>query len=415
MRIARWYGGGLITCLLMLTVLSFAKSLNHLAKISTDRRGSQPIYRLQFDQLPHFKGFGLSHPDRYVLDVFAVSNPKRLKTLTTSDPVVKQIRVQQHGHNVRLVFDLAHSIKPEIARHKRAKNRFELALRFPFHRPMQAVHKPVKPVSINTPVKKHVQAVVKRSIAKTVEVTESNLAPRRIVVVIDPGHGGKDPGAHGPHGVREKQVVLAISKKLAKLINQQPGFEARLTRHNDRFLKLRERLHKARKFRADAFVAVHADAYMNRHAHGASVFALSERGATSEAARWIAEKENVSELMGGARLDGSEMLRSVLIDLQQTVTIAASLDMGNRVLHNLDKSTHLHHHKVEQAAFVVLKSPDIPSILVESGFISNPSEERRLRSGAYQLKIATAIKDGIIAYFKQHPEVPGEVGTASVR
>ena len=229
---------------------------------------------------------------------------------------------------------------------------------------------------------------------------------RDVVVVIDPGHGGKDPGAIGKGRSAEKQVVLAIALKLKQLIDRQPGMRAVLTRNGDYYIGLRERMYIARKDNADIFVAIHADAFNNPDSNGASVFALSARGATSEAARWLAEKENYSEL-GGVNLrgldDANGVIRTVLIDLSQTATIGASLQMGSRVLRQLDTITRLHNAKVEQARFMVLKSPDIPSILIETGFISNPREERNLTNPAYQTRLTQAIFNGIKAYFWEYP------------
>jgi N-acetylmuramoyl-L-alanine amidase len=229
---------------------------------------------------------------------------------------------------------------------------------------------------------------------------------RKVVVVIDPGHGGKDPGAMGYHRTREKQVVLAIAKRLQQKINRQPGMMAVLTRDGDYFIDLRRRLDISRRYHPDLFVAIHADAFTNTASHGASVFALSQRGATSEAARWLAEKENYSEL-AGVNLrnldDKNGMIRSVLIDLSQTATIQASIKIGTRVLGHLGHITSLHNRSVEQARFVVLKSPDTPSILVETGFISNPNEERNLASSAYQEQLSQAIFSGIYQYFKEYP------------
>lgn len=229
---------------------------------------------------------------------------------------------------------------------------------------------------------------------------------RDVVVVIDPGHGGKDPGAMGQKHTAEKQVVLAIALKLKQLIDKQPGMRAVLTRKGDYYIGLRERMYIARKDDADIFVAIHADAFNNPNSNGASVFALSARGATSEAARWLAEKENYSEL-GGVNLRGLDdrngVIRTVLIDLSQTATIEASLQMGNRVLRHMDAVTRLHNAKVEQARFMVLKSPDIPSILIETGFISNPREESNLTSPAYQARLTQAIFNGIKAYFWDYP------------
>lgn len=229
---------------------------------------------------------------------------------------------------------------------------------------------------------------------------------RKIVVVIDPGHGGKDPGAHGFYHHLEKDVVLAISKHLQQKINNTPGMTAVLTRDGDYFIDLRRRLDISRRYHPDVFVAIHADAFNNSHSHGASVFALSPRGATSEAARWLAEKENYSEL-GGVNLsdldDKNGMVRTVLMDLSQTATTQASIKMGQHVLDQVGHMTSLHNHHVEQAGFVVLKSPDTPSILVETGFISNPYEERNLSSPVYQDKLAQAIFNGLHQYFREYP------------
>lgn len=227
---------------------------------------------------------------------------------------------------------------------------------------------------------------------------------RNIIVVIDPGHGGKDPGAIGVGKIHEKDVVLSIAKKLKALIDQQPGFRAVLTRDADYYLTLRERLGIARKNKADMFIAIHADAYPNPLSHGVSVFALSERGATSEAARWLAARENQSELMGGVELgDKEDILRSVLINLSQTATIQASLFIGQHLLENIQPFAHLHHSQIEQAAFVVLKSPDIPSLLIETGFLSNSHEENKLNSASYQYNLAHAMMLGIKQYFTRHP------------
>lgn len=234
---------------------------------------------------------------------------------------------------------------------------------------------------------------------------------RPIIVVIDPGHGGKDPGATGPRNTREKDVVLAISKQIQQQFNQQPGFNALLTRSRDVFIPLRQRLAIARKCRADIFIAIHADAAYNQDAVGASVFALSERGATSEGARILAEKENESELLYGVMVNKDQVLRSVLMDLSQTHTIAVSLEMGREILQKLSNITRLHYARVEQAAFVVLKSPDIPSLLVETGYISNPSQEQKLRDPGYQQQLATAIVQGVMAYFTQHPPSRGLITT----
>lgn len=230
-----------------------------------------------------------------------------------------------------------------------------------------------------------------------------------MIIVIDPGHGGRDPGAIGKCGTREKHVVLAIARQLADLINHKKGLRAVLTRNGDYFVPLGRRLKLSRKGKADLFLSIHADSFFNAHSRGVSIFALSRHGATSLAARWLADRDNHSEL-GGVHLgkleDKSFMVRSVLIDLAQTATIRDSLHLGNSLLNSLDGMTRLHRGRVEQAPFMVLKSPDIPSILVEVGFLSNCSEEKKLRDPIYQKKIAHALFNGILHYIKKYSVKP---------
>jgi N-acetylmuramoyl-L-alanine amidase len=227
---------------------------------------------------------------------------------------------------------------------------------------------------------------------------------RDLVVAIDAGHGGKDPGASGKRGTREKDIALAIARKLAKKIDAEDGMRAYLTRDGDYYLTLRQRMQRARAQRADLFVSIHADAFRNREARGSSVYVLSPRGASDEAARWLAEQENAADLVGGVSLDDKDqMLASVLLDLSQTAAIDASTDVADRVLGYLGGVGKLHRDKVQKAGFVVLKSPDIPSILVETAFISNPSEEKLLRSGRHQDRLASALASGIRNYFHNNP------------
>ncbi len=226
---------------------------------------------------------------------------------------------------------------------------------------------------------------------------------RDVLIAIDPGHGGEDPGAIGKRGTREKQVVLDISRRLAQLINTQPGMRAVLTRNGDYFLSHRNRMKIARDERADFFVSIHADAFKDARAHGSSVYALSASGATDEAARWLAERENSADLIGGVSLDDKDqLLASVLLDLSQNAAISASLNAGVMVLGELGEVNRLRRKEVQQANFLVLKSPDIPSILIETAFISNPDEERRLLDPAYQEKMADALMRGIRGYFEKH-------------
>ncbi|MBI3382699.1 MAG: N-acetylmuramoyl-L-alanine amidase [Aquabacterium sp.] len=229
-------------------------------------------------------------------------------------------------------------------------------------------------------------------------------AQRLVIVALDAGHGGEDPGAVGPSGLYEKDVVLKVAHKLRALINAQPGMRAMLTRESDYFVPLHERVVKARRVQADLFVSIHADAFMNPLARGASVFALSETGASSAAARWMAKKENASDQVGGVNIKNKDAtVMRALLDMSTTAQIKDSLKLGNAVLGHLGKIGKLHRGKVEQAGFAVLKAPDIPSILVETGFISNPEEESKLQDDDYQSDLADALLQGIQRYFAKNP------------
>ena len=227
---------------------------------------------------------------------------------------------------------------------------------------------------------------------------------RKLVVAIDAGHGGKDPGAHGPSGVNEKAVTLAVARELARQINADPGMRAVLIRDSDSFVPLKERYMKARAAQSDLFISIHADASPNDSASGASVFVLSTRGATSQAARWLADQENASDLVGGVSLDEKDHnLAAVLLDLSQSATMRASDDIANQVLGSLKNVGKAHKPAIERANFVVLRSPDVPSMLIETGFITNPSEERRLNDPNYRNRLASAIAEGVRKYFVDQP------------
>jgi N-acetylmuramoyl-L-alanine amidase len=235
---------------------------------------------------------------------------------------------------------------------------------------------------------------------------------RPLVIAIDAGHGGQDPGARGPNGTREKDVTLQIAKELARQVNATPGLKAYLTRDSDFFIPLAQRYQKARKAKADLFVSIHADAFNKASASGSSVFVLSQRGASSQAAKWLASQENAADLVGGVRLhDKDDTLASVLLDLSQSATMKASEDMANHVLSGLKRLGKTHKPHVERANFVVLRSPDVPSMLVETAFITNPEEERRLRDPGHQRKLASAILDGVNTYFTRQPP-PGTLYAA---
>ena len=254
---------------------------------------------------------------------------------------------------------------------------------------------------IKEPIK---ESAIKEPVNKQSPTYEIKKGSREIIIALDAGHGGEDPGARGASGSREKDITLAIAKKLKSRIDAEPGMRAVLTRDGDYFIALHGRVVKARKLQADLFVSIHADAFTNPAARGSSVFALSERGATSAGARYLAKKENESDLIGGVSLDDKDpVLARTLLDLSQTATISDSLKLGKAVLNQIGDINKLHKNHVEQAGFAVLKSPDIPSILVETAFISNPDEERRLNDDAYQDKLVTSILTGIKKYFSTNP------------
>jgi len=227
---------------------------------------------------------------------------------------------------------------------------------------------------------------------------------RRITIAIDPGHGGEDPGAIGKRGTYEKNVVLAIARRLKAILDTEPNMRAMLTRDDDYFVPLATRVQKARRVQADLFISIHADAFRESQARGSSVFALSEHGATSAAARWLAQKENAADLIGGVNLGAKDpLLARTLLDLSQTAQINDSLKVGRHVLDGIGTHNALHRGTVEQAGFAVLKAPDIPSILIETAFISNPEEEQKLRSERYQQKFAESIAAGVKRYFARNP------------
>ena len=322
--------------------------------------------------------FTLIHPDRLVLDQkLSKKEQSRLSAWRKRHQHiagVKDIRVaNKPNHLTRLVIE----VKPGWdATLRKAKKHYKFNI-------------------YKLKSKHHIKTKATKPKAKKVKYRE------KITIVIDPGHGGKDPGASGRFHHKEKNVVLKIAQKLAKKLRHSPRYRVILTRNSDRFLPLRRRLAIARKHSADLFISIHADAFRYSSARGSSVYALSQRGATSEAARWLASSENKSEVMGGVDLDNkSKLLQSVLINLSQTASVRDSLRAGSYILRELSKAHRLHHKSVEQAAFVVLKSPDIPSVLVETGFISNRKEERLLVSSKHQQKIADAIYRGINKYFK---------------
>ena len=346
--------------------------------------------------------FTLTAPDRLVIDIIGATLGAPLKVSTANTPITAMRSAQRTPTDLRVVIDLKKAVTPKsfsLAPNAQYGNRLVVDL---FDNPADAAPPPAPAPQVAT-----VPAVPVTPAEPAIKLPPAPAGKRDIIVVIDAGHGGEDPGASGSRGQREKDVVLQIARELQRQVNGMKGFRAELTRTGDYFIPLRGRTEIARKKGADLFVSIHADAAPSAAAFGASVFALSDRGATSETARWLADSENRSDLIGGAgnvSLDDKDrMLAGVLLDLSMTASLSSSLNVGQKVLGNMGRITPLHKRRVEQAGFMVLKSPDIPSILVETGFISNPGEAAKLQTRAHQQALAHAITAGIRQFFEQNP------------
>ena len=374
------------------------------AQVLSTRIWPAPEYtRLTFESKEEiqYKIFSVTHPARLVLDLQTNDITAALAELngkvTGEDPYIQGLRVARNRPGVvRVVLDLKQDVRPQI---------FTLRPVADYgHRLVLDIH-PIVPHDV---------------MAQLLEETEKLRprlrpgAPRLATIVIDPGHGGEDPGAIGRRGSREKDVTLSIARRLKKLIDGEPNMRALLTRDGDYFLALGARVEKARAVKADLLVSIHADAFTRPNVRGSSVFALSDKRATSELARALAKKENESDLIGGVALQTKDdHVRRTILDLSQSATIDHSLRLGSSVLKQLGGVNDLHKPRVEQASFAVLTAPDVPSILVETAFISNPEEERRLNDDAYQDKLAQAILEGIREYIAKHP--PRPVGPVATR
>ena len=358
----------------------------------------------------------LKDPQRLVLDLEGVEPDGELaqlvQRLRPSDPHIRSIRLSRFRPGiVRLVLDLKDEVQPQIFAltpvgeygHRLVLDIYPLTPPDPLMALLETDTKTGKSgapdVQADKPKSRDSDQPAPRDRPKAAP------APRRpIIVALDPGHGGEDPGAIGRRGTREKNVTLAIARKIRALIDREPGMRTMLTRDDDYFVPLNVRVEKARRVRADLFVSIHADAFTTPTARGSSVFALSEHGATSSAARWLAQRENEADLIGGVNLDNRDpILAKTLLDLSQTAQISDSLRVGRSVLEGIGAINPLHKGSVEQAGFAVLKAPDIPSILVETAFISNPDEELKLRSDRHQQQFAVSIVGGIKHYFAQNP------------
>lgn len=354
----------------------------HAREVEELRVWAGPEYTrtvLDVSQPVDYRIFTLEDPPRVVVDIRQVRLDRPLGMPGDSRGLLRDVRTGiRDGTDLRVVFDVAGPVQPKsflLPPAEQYGHRLVVDLY-----PRDAAPRPVK----------------------TVETLEAD-GPRDVIIAIDAGHGGEDPGATGPRGTREKQVVLEISRRVAKLVDEVPGMKAVLIRDGDYYLPLVERFQKARQHRADLFVSIHADAFYDRSVRGSSVFVLSKRGATSQAAKWLAARENESDLVGGVKLsDKDELLAKVLLDLSQSATLEASESVARNLVDGLAALGPMHKRQVERANFVVLRSPDVPSVLVETAFISNPDEERRLGDFGHQQRLASAVVAGLASYFEKH-------------
>jgi N-acetylmuramoyl-L-alanine amidase len=399
---------------------------------------AQEYTRVTFESARPIKHmfFSVTSPGRLVVDLEGVELDDELKALPgkvgDADPYIQAVRVALNRPNVvRVVFDLRTEVKPSVfplAPVGEYKHRLVLDIypakpadpllalvqpkpdpigeigESPLQAQLQPAAAPVGPPAQIAAVETPALPVVKVQPPPGKFAAKAPKVDRLVIVAIDAGHGGEDPGARGRHGTREKDVTLAIARRLKIAIDKEPNMRAVMVRDGDYFVALGDRVVKARRVQADLFVSVHADAWVRPDARGSSVFALSEKGATSTAARMLAQRENQSDLIGGVNLGIRDpVLARTLLDLSQTATISDSLKLGRHVLSELGDVNDLHKQSVEQAGFAVLKAPDVPSILVETAFISNPDEEKRLKDSGYQEKMANAILGGIKRYLAQNP------------
>lgn len=384
-----------LLCVALLLVPAFPALLRaaELREVSVEPGDGRTRVVLELSGAAEHRFFILDGPRRAVIDL----RGSRLATPLTTPPgrgLATRIRTgPQANGDLRVVVEMPDRTVARVTREAGSGTAGRLVLEL------------ASPGGASAPPP--VRGKVDASPAPIAPVRAAHAPPssgREVVVAIDAGHGGQDPGAIGPSGTREKDVVLKIAHELAERVNREPGMRAVLTRDGDYFLTLRQRIRRARDARADIFVSVHADAVLDRSVSGSSVYVLSEKGATDEQARWLAERENAADLKGGVSLDDKDqVLASVLLDLSQSASIASSMQAAERVLRALGGVNTVRKPAVQQAGFVVLKSPDIPSMLVETAFISNPGDEQLLRRESVRTALAEAIFRGVHAYFTEHP------------
>ncbi|WP_338803819.1 N-acetylmuramoyl-L-alanine amidase AmiC [Xenorhabdus griffiniae] len=353
-----------------------------------------------------YRQFSLTNPNRIVIDLQGIQLNSILSSMGAQvqrrDPYLKLVRAGQFNpKTVRLVFEIKQPVSPHI---------FTLPPIAKFKHRLVLDLYPKKAVDVaNDPLlallEEYNSGNLEQNLPAQTRKPGKAGKDRPVVIMLDPGHGGEDSGAIGKYKTREKDVVLQIARRLRALIKREPGMKVYMTRNEDVFIPLTVRVAKARKMRADLFVSIHADAFTSRSARGSSVFALSTKGATSNTARFLAQTQNEADLIGGVSKSGDKYLDHTMLDLVQTATINDSLKFGNEVLKRMGKINKLHKNSVDQAGFAVLKAPDIPSILVETAFISNLEEERKLKTAKFQQQVAESIFAGIKAYFKNGAEL----------
>ena len=403
---------------LLSVALAFFSTGAHSAQVTSARVWPAQDYTrvtLETQEPVKYSVLSVKDPERLVLDLEGVDITATLSGLAekvaADDPYIKGVRLGRYKPGVtRVVFDLKSEVRPQAFAlapvgdygHRLVLDLYPVVPNDPLLAFLDKLQAERAAAAARAPEAAPQAGTEPESPARSAQRPPA--ADRLIIVALDAGHGGEDPGAIGRSGTREKNVTLAIAQKLKARIDQEPNMRAFLTRDADYYIPLHMRVSKARRVKADLFVSIHADAFIRPNARGSSVFALSESGATSAAAGWLAKKENDADLIGGVNLDVRDpYLKQTLLDLSQTATINDSLKLARAVLSEIGGVNTLHKPQVEQAGFAVLKAPDIPSILVETAFISNPDEERQLKSDAYQEKLAEAVFQVIKAYFAKNP------------
>lgn len=420
----------LAVCLVLLCCVDFVQAAT-VQKLRIWRAEDYSRIVLDLSEPVRYNLVLASNPNRIILTLSHTDLKASITKLPLSATPVEIVRSSVIDDvDLRLVFDLKRKISPKSFLLKKGdgnSDRLVIDLYDATEAPGTPVsnHSAAKPAVANSASEPTNIESVMADDTKTSKVASNSASPttasttngRQILIAVDAGHGGADSGALGPKGMREKDVTLAIAKELVGVINAQPGYSARLTRSGDYFVELQKRRDLARDMKADLFISVHADSFTDSSAYGASVFALSRKGATSEMARFLAQRENDSDLIGrvgGVSLEDKDpQLAGVLVDLSMTATVNSSLQVGSNVLNAISAITPLHAKHVEQAGFVVLKSPDVPSILVETGFISNTAESRKLASADYREQMANAIFKGVRQYYAQHAPSGATVGSAN--